>query len=67
MTSAGWTLVVKEEAMKGVRRRILAAAVIVLAVGGAVAIFLGDYFGPVKSNIRQLGNPDERGQDAGTR
>ena len=48
--------------MKGTRRRILAAAVIVLVVGGAVAIFLGDYFGPVKSNIRKLGNPDKRVQ-----
>src|SRR5262245_23386480 len=48
--------------MKGARRRILAAAVIVLVVGGAVAIFLGDYFGPVKSNIRQLGNPDPQVQ-----
>src|SRR5262249_59070989 len=48
--------------MKGARRRILAAAVIVLVVGGGVAIFLVDYFGPVKSNIRQLGNPDERVQ-----
>jgi HEAT repeat protein len=48
--------------MKGARRRILAAAVIVLAVGGAGAIFLVDYFGPSKSNIRRLGNPDKRVQ-----
>ena len=48
--------------MKGARRRILVAAVIVLVVGGAVAIFLVDYFRPVKSNIRRLGNPDERVQ-----
>ena len=48
--------------MKGTRRRILAAAVIVLVVGGAAAIFLGDYFGPVKSNIRRLGNPDQQVQ-----
>ena len=53
----------KEEAMKGTRRPILAAAVIVLVVGGAAAaIFLVDYFGAVKSNIRKLGNPDERVQ-----
>ena len=45
--------------MKGARRRILAAVVIVLVVGGAVAIFLVDYFRPVKSNIRRLGSPDE--------
>ena len=49
--------------MKGARRRILAAAVIVLVVGGAAAaIFLVDYFDPIKSNIRKLGNPDERVQ-----
>ena len=48
--------------MKGARRRILAAAVIALVVGGAGAIFLVDYFRPVKSNIRRLGNPDERVQ-----
>ena len=49
--------------MKGTRRRILVAAVIVLVVGGAAAaIFLVDYFAPVKSNIRKLGNPDERVQ-----
>src|SRR5262249_45388239 len=48
--------------MKGTRRRILAAAVIVLVVGGAGAIFLVDYFGPVKSNIRRLGNPDQQVQ-----
>src|SRR5215471_8185775 len=48
--------------MKRTRRRILAATVIVLVVGGAVAIFLVDYFGPVNSNIRKLGNPDERVQ-----
>ena len=48
---------------KGTHRRILAAAVIVLVVGGAAAaIFLVDYFAPVKSNIRKLGNPDERVQ-----
>src|SRR5262249_3204154 len=52
----------KEEAMKGSRRRTLAAAVIVLVVGGAAAIFLGNYFGPVKSNIRRLGNPDPQVQ-----
>src|SRR5262249_45141051 len=59
---AGWTFVVKEEAMKGARLRILAAAVIVLVVGGAVAIFVVNSFGPppVNPNIRQLGNPDER-------
>jgi hypothetical protein len=56
---------VKEEAMKGARRRILAAVVIVLVVGGAVAIFVVSYFGPVNSNIRRL-RPEPPGKEKGT-